>query len=73
MKRLIIVPDQWQCPLKECPPGFYMYEDNLCFKSEYGFEVFCDSGEYFWGGVNNKEETMEFMVQPVIAKWETFD
>ena len=36
MNRLIIKPEGWECKLKDCPPGFFMFRNNLCFKTEYG-------------------------------------
>ena len=62
MKKVIIGPDGWMCKLSECPPGFFMYEGNLCFKTEYRKDgqddVYCSSGETFC--VPNNP-----MVQPV--------
>ena len=74
MKRLILSPKGWPCMLFECPPGFFMFHDSLCFKSEYGGdEVFCDSGEIFWGGVSDKQERGHLVVQPVVAEWENYE
>jgi hypothetical protein len=62
VKKLIIVPDGWKCKLNECPPGFFVYDNQLCFKTEYGKdEVYCSSGETFC--VDNPE------VQPVVEEW----
>ena len=52
MKEIKIIPDGWECLIEECPPGHFMYEDQLCFKTEYGkedgdIEVYCSSGETF--------------------------
>lgn len=55
MKRIEIKPDGWPIQIEECPPGFFMYEGQLCFKSEYkteasnyqDMEVFNSAGEYF--------------------------
>jgi hypothetical protein len=59
---MIIVPNGWKCKLNECPPGFFVYDNQLCFKTEYGKdEVYCSSGETFC--IENPE------VQPVIAEW----
>lgn len=60
MKKLIIVPDGWKCKLNECPPGFFVYDNQLCFKTEYD-EVYCSSGETFC--VDNPE------VQRVVEEW----
>jgi hypothetical protein len=49
MKRLEIRPDGWPVKLKDCPAGFFTYEGQLCFKTEYGEkpEVYNSAGEYF--------------------------
>lgn len=75
MKKLIIKPDGWPCTLAECPPGFFVFEGWLGFKSEYGddsdkMEVFNSGGEAFWGGVSGHEARAALVVQPVVAEWE---
>jgi hypothetical protein len=49
------------CKLIDCPPGFFLYKGEVFFKTEYGcetydMEVYCSSGEVFWGGAKTKEE-----------------
>lgn len=47
MKTCIIEPDGWPLKLEECPPGHFIWEDNLCFKSEYENDhAFNSAGEY---------------------------
>jgi len=75
MKRLILKPDGWECILEECPAGFFVFNNAVCFKSEYRtengiMEVFCESGEYFCGGTSDEETKGNLTVQPVIAEWE---
>jgi hypothetical protein len=80
MKRLLIEPHGWPCTLAECPPGFFLYQDDLCMKTEYvresidgkGPEAYCDSGEAFWGGVSTNAECAKLVVQPVNTKWEEY-
>jgi len=36
MKRLVLEPFGWPCTLGECPPGHFLWEDSVCFKTEYG-------------------------------------
>ena len=36
MRRLVLIPEGWPCELRECPPGLFLYQDNVCFKTEYG-------------------------------------
>ena len=74
MKQLIIVPDGWPCTLAECPPGFFVIEESLCLKSEYGDnEAYVDSGEYFARGTTSKEKRANVIVQPVKAVWQEVD
>ena len=57
----------------ECPPGYFLFNENVCFKSEYrtkgSCDVYCDSGEYFWGGVKTRDERNELKVQPLVPIW----
>ncbi len=71
MKRLIIEPNGWPCHLDECQPGPFTFQDSPCFKSEYGQdEVYCgDSGEIFWGGMNDKNKRAKLIVQPCKYVW----
>lgn len=77
MKRLVLEPSGWQCTLEECPAGLFVYENTVGFKSEYRtngiIEVFCDSGEVFWGGVNSTKERDKLIVQPVVTEWEEYE
>lgn len=79
MKQLIIEPVMFECTLKECPPGLFVFDNELCIKSEYYtqhenrsvMEVFvASSGEYFWGGVNTYEARDKLMVIPCDWKWD---
>ena len=73
MKSLVVKPDGWPCSLVECPPGFFVFEGNLCLKTEYGLEdleVFNCGGEVFWGGAKTKEERRTLIVQPAYCEWE---
>lgn len=63
--------------LRECPPGPFLFNGSLGFKTEYAEEIpagskkwwpgaYCmESGEFFWGGVSTHEERAKLMVQPV--------
>jgi hypothetical protein len=35
MKKLTVVPNGWQCTLKDCPPGLFLINDCLGIKTEY--------------------------------------
>lgn len=74
MKRLQLVPDGFECKLLECPAGFFLYGEEVCFKSEYVDdngrpEVYCESGEAFWGGTSKIEDLQKVMVIPLISRW----
>ena len=72
MRKLEVVPYGWPCPLMECPPGLFVYGDQLCFKSEYGdndgkMDVYNSAGEYFHGPKDINPNVV--IVQPVISQW----
>ena len=70
MKKMIVVPEGWSCEFGECRPGFFVFEENLFLKTEYGDnEAYCCLGEYFWGGVSKKEDLVKLEVQPVCTEW----
>lgn len=79
MRQLCLEPEGWPCTLSECPPGLFVFNDIVGFKSEYGArdesgriysEVFCaDTGEYFWGGTSDKYKRELLVVQPVVVRW----
>ena len=68
MKKLELIPLNFPCRLGECPPGFFLFRDEVCFKSEYT-ESYNSAGEYFWGGTSDKNETWALIVQPLDYKW----
>ena len=35
MKRLVLMPNGWACTLEEGPPGLFIFNKQVCFKSEY--------------------------------------
>jgi hypothetical protein len=61
------------CTLADCPIGLFLYQDTLCFKSEYGdndgfvHAYIVWSGEYLWGSPNakTKYEQSQLMVLPL--------
>lgn len=62
MKKLEIVPYSFECDVLECPPGFFVYEGQLCFRTEYGTdEIYNSAGERF--------VTRNINVIPVEAVW----
>lgn len=59
------------CRLDECPPGLFIFNDTLGFRSEYWTssikpDAYClGSGEYFWGGTDGNMARAALIVQPV--------
>lgn len=56
--------------LNLCPPGLFLFNGALCFRTEYrdhnGAEAYVvQSGEYFWGGTNRAEDRGELLVNPI--------
>ena len=47
MKKIIFKPSDFECTFSECYVGFFLCEDMIGFKSEYGETGYCDTGEYF--------------------------
>lgn len=65
MRRLTIQPEGWPCSYAECRPGFFILDNDLFLKSEYGGEGYCSTGEIFAYRASE--------VQPVVAIWEEFE
>lgn len=64
--------------LAECPPGLFVFNGSIGFKSEYGaagaVDCYCvESGEYFWGGTSTPDERRKLMVSPAYLHDETID
>jgi len=73
VKKLTIVPSGWTRKLKECDPGFFVHDEELCLISEYKtnndsefYESFCSSGEFCCLDYDT-------IVQPVTTEWEDID
>lgn len=73
MKRLIVIPEGWPCKFSECRPGYFLFHGDLCLKTEYGSDSYCESGEAFWGGVSGEEARNALEIQPVSVVWEEFE
>ena len=83
MKRLIMKPTGFECTFGECPPGFFIIDDELCLKSDYqtktpkGYkpDAYLDNGSYFCGGVgvDTIEKRNALKVLPVEPVWEDFE
>jgi hypothetical protein len=79
-RRLLIAPNGWPCTLAECPPGHFVYQGSLCFKTEYRcsttpdrpagkIEAYCESGEFFVAGAASEADREKIIVQPVSSEW----
>jgi hypothetical protein len=57
--------------LAECPPGLFVFDGTLCFKSAYYADYgspdayVVSSGKYFWGGGRDQKERDNLMVLPI--------
>lgn len=76
MRRIELKPRAWAYTLEDCPPGFFLFEGQVCFKSEYRtscsdqlVEAFNSAGEFFWGNAKSSEDRKKIMVLPVVAEW----
>lgn len=67
--------DGKMCTLQDCPPGLFLFDGTLGFKTEHymrgapeglgaGAYVLA-SGEVFWGGAHTHKERCSLMVQPL--------
>lgn len=72
MKQLNIVPHGFPCCLIECPPGLFLFDGTLGFRTEYGTmdSYVVESGEAFWGGASDDGARAKLLVQPCIVEWE---
>lgn len=89
MKRLVLEPEGWPCTLRECRPGFFVFDGTeLCLKTEYGAmetvgPVNVPGSEVRWtvghrvDAYNSAGERVcaseDVLVQPVVARWEEED
>ena len=79
MKKLIVKPGGWPCPLKECPPGLFTFERTLCVRTDYPTRLedgsytdpvyLVDGGSVFWGGTKTCEDRGNLLVQPSANEW----
>ena len=57
--------------LRNCPVGLFMFNNELCVKTEYGSNegridaYIVRTGEFFWGGKVEPEEQAALRVTPV--------
>lgn len=67
--KYLIEPRGWPCTLNECPPGPFLCDGELSFKTEYKtdghMEVYNSVGEVLWAGKGSHAEVCKITVQPV--------
>ncbi|MDE2100073.1 MAG: hypothetical protein KGL39_22655 [Patescibacteria group bacterium] len=56
--------------LSSCQPGLFLFDGELCLKSEYFTKGSADAyltanGEYFWGGTSDRSIRDQFLVEPI--------
>ena len=70
IKKIELKPDGFETTLKACPPGLFLFNEHVCFKSEYGDDAYCvESGEYFHGNTEGVA-TLDERVTPLIVEIE---
>lgn len=63
----------FNCKLSECPPGLFIFNGSIGFKSEYSTAegspdaYVVSSGEYFWGGKADRASRDALVVIPIEA------
>lgn len=69
-KTFLLEPNGWPCALTECPPGPFLCDGELSFKSEPGADgqirVFNGTGQTLWAGTGSFAEVCKIVVQPVM-------
>jgi hypothetical protein len=64
MKQLVIKPTDWPCTTTDCPPGFFVSNDQLCFKTEYG------NNDEIYNSAGFRVHLDGILVTPVTAEWQ---
>ena len=64
--RIQIKPKGFPCKLRDCKPGLFLYERDVCFRSDYNEFYIIGSGETFWAGTASEEQRGDLTVQPMI-------
>ena len=75
---MLITKKKRKVRLGRCPIGLFMFQDEVCLKTEYWSngkpECFIvSSGEFFCGGVTNNDEYFDLFVIPLIIDFKFFD
>lgn len=60
-------PQYQEVTLEECPPGFFMFNDQVCLKTKVHSEFYlCDTGEDFSGETSSRADLLRLMVRPIL-------
>ena len=75
---MLITKKKRKVRLGNCPIGLFMFQDEVCLKTEYWSngkpECFIvSSGEFFCGGVADNDEYFDLFVIPLIIDLKYFD
>lgn len=63
---MILKPHKRRCRLVNCRPGLFLFDGELCLRTEYGVDSYIVStGEAFWGGTGSHEARGRLWVLPV--------
>lgn len=72
MNPITLVPNDLPCTFDKCPPGLFVYDGELCFKSEDSTpnseglqeDAYWLSGQYWWGKAKTIKDRNAEIVQP---------
>ncbi len=72
MKNVIVItPTSFEITVGDCPPGLFVANGVLCFKTEYSSTPYvAESGEVFHGGALTLELRDEIPAFPCEWSWE---
>lgn len=75
---MLITKKKRKVRLGNCPIGLFMFQDEVCLKSEYWINdrpecYIVSSGEMFCGGVTDRDEYCNLFVIPLIIDFKFFD
>lgn len=68
MKTLELIPVGFAMKLKNLQSGFFLYKNEVCFKSDHG-DYYISNGDAFWGGTDNKSARDELTALQLKLQW----
>ena len=66
--RIELVPSGFPCRLANCPPGPFLYGDNVGMKSVHDSVYVVNNGDAFWGDTDKGACRNDLIVQPLDVK-----